>query len=81
MKTTEKSVWVQFKTHYVTQSEDFVLAITGSLPDLGQWNVTRAVVAGKLPYDTDMTSKSPLTQNDVPLSRIFITFYAITSIE
>lgn len=59
----------------------FWLSLVGSLPDLGQWNVTRAVVAGKLPYDTDMTSKSPVTQNDVPLSCIFITFYAITSVE
>ncbi|XP_056006814.1 starch-binding domain-containing protein 1-like [Ostrea edulis] len=49
MEIKEKTVWVQFRTHYVTNSEDLVLGITGSLPELGQWNVTRAVVADEIP--------------------------------
>ncbi|XP_056006463.1 starch-binding domain-containing protein 1-like [Ostrea edulis] len=49
MDSTEKTVWVQFRTHYVTNSEDLVLGITGSLPELGQWNVTRAVIADEIP--------------------------------
>ncbi|XP_056016868.1 aspartic acid-rich protein-like [Ostrea edulis] len=49
MDITEKTVWVQFRVHFVTNSENLVLGITGSLPELGQWNVTRAVVADEIP--------------------------------
>ncbi|XP_048745736.2 uncharacterized protein LOC125658503 [Ostrea edulis] len=49
MDSTQKTVWVQFRTHYVTNSEDLVLGITGSLPELGQWNARRAVLADEIP--------------------------------
>ncbi|XP_056006781.1 uncharacterized protein LOC125658659 [Ostrea edulis] len=49
MEIKEKTVWVQFRTHYITNREDLVLCIAGSLPELGQWNVRRAVIADEIP--------------------------------
>lgn len=40
-------VWTQFSTNYAVEHENHVLAISGSLPALGQWNARKAVLAGK----------------------------------
>lgn len=39
-------VWVQFEIDYVVQHEGHAVAISGSIPQLGQWSVLQAVLAG-----------------------------------
>lgn len=39
-------VWVQFEIDYVVQHEGHTVAISGFIPQLGQWSVREAVLAG-----------------------------------
>lgn len=39
-------VWAQFAIDYVVQNEGHALAISGSIPQLGQWSVRQALLAG-----------------------------------
>ncbi|XP_078335891.1 uncharacterized protein LOC111133408 isoform X1 [Crassostrea virginica] len=45
-------VWTQFSTNYAVEHENHVLAISGSLPALGQWNARKAVLADEYPENS-----------------------------
>ena len=42
----EALVWVQFETRYVVQGEGQCLAVCGSVPELGGWDINHAAIAG-----------------------------------
>ncbi|XP_048749323.2 starch-binding domain-containing protein 1-like [Ostrea edulis] len=47
--TTVEFVWVHFTTHYITHEDNHTLAISGSIPQLGSWNIEQAAVAAENP--------------------------------
>jgi len=46
------SVFVEFRTSYVCQHEDLCVALSGSLDELGNWDVRNAVLAEETPEDS-----------------------------
>lgn len=41
--------FVEFECDYIVPSENYVLAVCGSIPELGNWNPRVSLIAGKPP--------------------------------
>ncbi|XP_062569326.1 uncharacterized protein LOC134231376 [Saccostrea cucullata] len=46
------SLWIQFECEYVVPNDGFVLAVCGSIPELGNWNASAALIADQHTKDS-----------------------------
>ncbi|XP_062587696.1 starch-binding domain-containing protein 1-like [Saccostrea cucullata] len=48
----DKFVWTTFQTEFVVQHEEHVVAISGSLVEIGQWNIRQALMLDEKPENS-----------------------------